>query len=133
ADAYEGEIRLRLSPGRRFQGTPGERSSGRFPAGIRCPAALWARVGTVRAEIWRGGGGSGDVVLLYLWLLSAFAEDRPAVFSEEAGIGLVEDELRGVANADYEKELGRTDIQYAASGRPAIPEWDFDGVLSTTG
>src|SRR2546430_3557580 len=102
-------MRSRLSPGRRLQGTPGERSSGRFPAGIRRRAPLRAGVGTVRAEIWRGGSGSGDVVLLYLWLLSAFAEDRPAVFSQEAGLGLVEDELRGITNADYEKGLGRTD------------------------
>jgi len=62
-------------------------------------------------------------VLLYLRLLSAFAEDGPAVFSEEAGLGLVEDGLCGFANADYEERFGRIDFQHAASGRPAIPEW----------
>jgi len=51
-----------------------------------------------------------------------FAETDPAVFSEEAGLGLVEDELRGVTNADYEKGLRRTDVQYTAGGRPAVPE-----------
>jgi len=97
------------------------------------PSRITGRGGDRMRRDTGRGSGSGDVVLLYLWLLSAFAEDRPAVFSEEAGLGLVEDELRGVTNADYEKGLGQTDVQYTASGRPAVPERDFDGVLSATG
>src|SRR5579859_5741552 len=90
-------------------------------------------MGAVRAEIRGGGSGSSDVVLLYLWILSGIAEDRSAIFSEETWLDLVADELRGFANTDNEKRFGRIDVQYAAGGRAAFSERDFNGVLSGTG